>query len=251
MGDPFDIPKLLKLRKVTNTISAYLEQELKSNITTLAPLFHPKLIFGEYISGCKQTVKGSDATFKQLQEAYQSLRQSKAFYNKLKELKSPIDVFGSSLELVPFEYPYKIISNDESKIIHVKSPLKWVLGFKSQGVTQLRELLAEQDSPRTSDIQICVLHHLALQAIYSKRKNVTKLLNDLHFPVSLKPSVEFGNLPLIYITSSVTTSLPPDDIIIQSTELSGMPVFEEVIDIDAIKQLTEPFKEKLLELSSS
>ncbi len=250
MDDTFNITKLLTLRKVTNTISAYLEHELKSNITTLTPLFHPKLIFGEYISGCKQTVKGSDATFKQLQETYATLRHSKFFYNKLNELTSPISVFSSTLQLVPYEYSYKVIVNNESKVIRITSPLKWLLSFKNQGVTQLRDLLTDQANPRTSDLQICVLHHLVLQFVYSKQKNVANLLEALHFPLTLKPSVEFGNLPLIYISTPVTTSLPPDDIIIQSTELSGIPVFEEVIDLDTIKQLSDPFKEKLLDLSS-
>ena len=49
MNEPFDIPKLLKLRKITKAISSYLEQELKSHIATLEPLFHPRLVLGEYI----------------------------------------------------------------------------------------------------------------------------------------------------------------------------------------------------------
>ena len=57
MNEPFDIPKLLKLRKITKAISSYLEQELKSHIATLEPLFHPRLVLGEYISGIKQPVK--------------------------------------------------------------------------------------------------------------------------------------------------------------------------------------------------
>jgi hypothetical protein len=249
MDDLFDIPKLLKLRKVTNTISTYLEQELKSNISTLSPLFHPKLVFGEHISGCKQAVKGSDASFKQLQEAYKSLQQSKTFYNKLNGLTSPIDLFGSSLELTPYKYTYKTTTNDNSKTIQITSPLKWILSFKNQGSTQLRELLAEQANPRKTNIQICLLHHLALHSICTKQQNIANLLGALHFPVNIEPSAEFGNLPLVYISSSVTTTLPPDDIIIQSTELSGMPVFEEIIDLDAIEQLADPFKEKMLELS--
>lgn len=35
---------------------------------------------------------------------------------------------------------------------------------------------------------------------------------------------------------------------IQSTELSGSPVFEEVINIDDIDQLIDPYKRHLLEL---
>ena len=51
--------------------------------------------------------------------------------------------------------------------------------------------------------------------------------------------------------SPIKTILPPDELIIQSTELSGMPVFEfeEVIDLDEINQLTDPYKEHLLELA--
>ncbi|MGZ8944182.1 MAG: hypothetical protein ACXW1W_02015 [Methylococcaceae bacterium] len=48
--------------------------------------------------------------------------------------------------------------------------------------------------------------------------------------------------------SPVKTILPPDELIIQSTELSGMSVFEEVIDLDEINQLTDPYKEHLFEL---
>ena len=251
MDDLFDIPKLLTLRKVTNTISTYLEQELKSNINTLTPLFHPKLVFGEHISGCKQPVKGSDVTYKQLQDAYKSLQQSKTFYNKLNGLTSPLDLFGSSLELTPYKYTYKITTNDNSKAIQITSPLKWVLSFKNQGTSQLRELLAEQTNPRKTNIQICLLHHLALHSICTKRQNIVNLLGALHFPVNIEPSAEFGNLPLVYISSSITTTLPPDDIILQSTEISGMPVFEETIDLNAIKQLKDPFKEKMLELSET
>ena len=251
MEDLFDISKLLKLRKVTTTISSYLEQELKSHIITLTPLFHPVPIFGEYINGAKQTVKGSDTTFNELRAAYNNLRQSKVFSNKLDELKSPLDVYGTVLELTPYQYFYKITNNGVDKTIRIKSPLKWVLGFKNQGINQLRELLADQARPRTSDIQICVLHHLVLHSIYSKRQNVTKLLELLHYPVISEPSAEFGNLPLIYISSSVTTTLPPDDLILQSTELSGIPVFEEIINLEDINKITDTFKEKLLELSKN
>ncbi|MGZ8944174.1 MAG: hypothetical protein ACXW1W_01975 [Methylococcaceae bacterium] len=246
MNEPFDIPKLLKLRKITKAISSYLEQELKSHIATLEPLFHPRLVLGEYISGIKQPVKGSDATFKEFQELYKALQQSKVFYNILDELQSPIEVFGSSLELTPYEYTYK--TEATNNIIRIASPLKWVLGYKNQGASQLKELLTGNVNSRKTDIRICVLHLLVMHSVFSKRQDFTKLLEALRFKEFSEPSTEFGNLPLIYIMSPIKTILPPDDLIIQSTELSGRSVFEEVIDLDAINQLTDPYKEHLLQL---
>ena len=148
MDDQFDIPTLLKLRKSTNTISSYLEQELKFHTTTLSPLFHPRLVFGEYISGTKQSVKGSDVTFKQLKGVYKTLRQNKLFYDRLDELKSSLDVFASMLEFSPYEYNYQATSDGESKNIRIISPLKWVLGYKNQGIIQLKELLNDRASSR-------------------------------------------------------------------------------------------------------
>jgi len=77
------------------------------------------------------------------------------------------------------------------------------------------------------------------------------LLELLYYPLISEPSAEFGNLPLIYISSSVTTTLPSDDLILQSTELSGIPVFEEIINLEDINKITDTFKEKLLELSKN
>ncbi len=248
MDESIDIPKLLTLRKNTNTISSYLEQELKSHITTLEPIFNPRLVFGEYISGTKLTVKSSNTSFKQLQETYQTLKQGKVFYDKLNELKSPMDLFGTSLELTRYEYTYKAKNDDESKKIRMTTPLKWVLGYKNQGLLQLKELLTKPGHSRNADIGICVLHLLAMQSVIKQRKDLVKLLQALQFSVYSEFSAEFDKLPLVYIACPIKTIRPPDALIIQSTELSGMPVFEEVINPDDISQLTDPYKEQLLEL---
>ncbi len=248
MDETFDIPKLLKHRKITNTISSYLEQELKSHITTLEPIFNPKLVLGEYISGSKVAVKSSATSFKQIQETYKSLKQSKVFYDKLNELKSPIDLFGSSLELTQYEYTYQATNDNGGKAVRVTTPLKWVLGYKNQGLLQLKDLLSNTQTSRSSDIEICILHLLAMHTVFIQRKDITKLLQALRFSVYSEPSIKYGKLPLVFITCPIKTILPPDQLIIQSTELSGMPVFEEVIDPDDINQLTDPYKEQLLKL---
>jgi hypothetical protein len=43
--------------------------------------------------------------------------------------------------------------------------------------------------------------------------------------------------------------LPPDDIIIQSTEISGIPSFEEIINIDDIRGLSDPLQQDILTIT--
>jgi hypothetical protein len=248
MDNQFDIPKLLNHRKITNRISSYLEGELKFYTTILTPLFQPRLIFGEYINGVKQTVKGSDTSFKQLQNIYKSLQQNKLYYNRLDELKSPMDVFGTQIEFKPFEYNYTATSNGENKTIRIISPLKWVLGYKNQDISQLRELITDKNNSRNSDIRVCILHHLVMHTLFSQRNDIKKLFNALRFQIYSEPLDEFGKIPFVFISCPVNTIRPEDEIIIQSTELSGAPIFEEVVNIDDIDQLSDPYKEQLTNL---
>ena len=45
-----------------------------------------------------------------------------------------------------------------------------------------------------------------------------------------------------YVSSLVPTVRPPDEVIIESTELSGRDVFEEVVDVGAILAMRDPLK---------
>lgn len=248
MDNQFDIPKFLKQRKITNRITSYLEDNLKFYTTILAPLFQPSLILGEHISGSKQTVKGSDTLFKELQDIYKSLQQNKLYHNRLDEFKSPMDVFGTQIEFTPFEYNYTASANGEKKSIRIISPFKWVLAYKSQGVSQLRELINDQNNSKNSDIRVCILHHLVMYAVFSRRKDIKKLINSLRFQINSEPLEEFGKIPFVIVSCPVRTIRPDDELIIQSTELSGAPIFEEIVNIEDIEQLNDPYKEQLINL---
>jgi hypothetical protein len=53
---------------------------------------------------------------------------------------------------------------------------------------------------------------------------------------------------LAVIQSQVSTFLPPDPLIVTATEFSGVPTFIELIDVDATRQIPDPFKERILAL---
>ena len=54
-----------------------------------------------------------------------------------------------------------------------------------------------------------------------------------------------------YISSSTRPTRPPASVIIESTEISGMDVFEEVVRLDDIAKLRDPLKQRLMELVQS
>jgi len=248
MQEKIDIPKLLALRKLTKEISSYLEQELKSYLDALTPSFQPSYLLGEHVQGVKQTAKGSSETFKELLSLYQSIGKSKRFLDQLSDIKSPLAVFGKSLEITTVEYDYEATNDTETKVIRMRSPLRWTLAYREQGLKTLRELLAAQVRSGDTSLDVCVLHHLIMHFIASRANGATKVLEALRFKVTSEPSAQLGGLPLVYIASPVSTICPPDDLIIQSTELSGTPFFEEVVNLDDIEQLRDPLKEQLVKL---
>ena len=51
------------------------------------------------------------------------------------------------------------------------------------------------------------------------------------------------------ISAPIFTVRPPDEIIIETTELTGSDNFEEVIDLEALASLQDPMKDALVELA--
>jgi len=73
-------------------------------------------------------------------------------------------------------------------------------------------------------------------------------LEGRHYHISTAKLRGYGELPFTCLTASVPTVRPPDDVIIQNTEISGMDAFEEVVNPDELAALKDPFRERLMEL---
>ena len=248
MEPNWDIGRVLKLRKLTRVVAEHLSRYLKEQLAALGPLFGPRLLLGEFIrSDVKQTVKGADQVFKELQGLYLSVARGKP-YNLPEELKTPLDVFGSTVETAISEYSHTAQAGGEQKTVTVASPFKWVLTYKDLGPKRLRELLVSPSGSAKADLQICVLHYLILHLITSRRPGVGTVLDALRFPAVSTRYADLGALPVTCIAAPIPTVLPPDEIIIQSVELSGASAFEEVVDLGAIGQLSDPIRGQLLEL---
>ncbi|MEW5979666.1 MAG: hypothetical protein AB1898_28035 [Acidobacteriota bacterium] len=239
--------QLLQLRKLTRAISDLLRGQLKEYLTTLAPLLRARAVFGEYLhSSTKEAVRGADKAFKDLQSLYQSVAGAKPF-NLPKELTPPIELMSATLEIVPMEYVYRASTEQSTKEVVVTSPLKWILFHSGYSLSQLRAILADRNR---SDAQVreFLLHHLVLHSVMSRQNGVTKILETLHFPVRTEQNPDLGGLPITVLSSTLSTLRPADEVIIESTEISGTDAFEELVRIEDISRMSNPLQEQLLEL---
>ena len=250
MEERYDIQRLLVLRKLTRAVADLLRGQMKEYLTTLSPLLRPKAVLGEYVqSSTKETARGADKAFKDLQELYASVALAQPF-NLPGELKSPIEVISTALEVTPAEYSHPARTEQQSKNVIVTPPLKWVLTYSGFAPGRLRELLAKRNRS-DEELQRFVLHWLMMHVVVSKQTGVAKILDALRFPIKTERSTEFGNLPITYISTVISTVRPSDDVIIESTELSGTDAFEEIVNLDDFMKIQDPPKEQLVEIVKS
>jgi len=246
----YDIQKFLKLRRVTRAIAELLRGQLTEYIGTIMPMLRPKSVFGEYIQGgSKETVRGADRAFQQLQHLYTSVLNAKP-YSLPGELSSPIQLESTAVEITPLDYAHVISSDSGSKTITVTSPLKWVATYTGFSLATLEQLLADRN--RTNDdTHRFVLHHAALHTVINSHPGLPRLLQALRFAVTSERFPQFGGLPILCISSAVSTIRPSDELIIESTEISGRDVFEEVVNLDDLRNLQDPLKTQLLDIARS
>jgi len=250
MEERFTIQKLLVVRKITRAVVELVRGQLKSYLTALAPLTRPRNLLGEYVRGtAKETVKGSENALRDLKSIYEPVAATK-LYDLPKELNPPLELSGSLLDFHPLDYAHAAKTERESKAITVTSPLKWVLSYSGIGPRQLKDLLATRAARTGDELQQSVLHFCVLHQFLNvaKHTGLTELFAGLRFTVSSGKVPEFGELPITFLTSAVPTILPPDEVIIESTEISGSPVFEEVVDIQGIVNLSDPLRDRLIEI---
>jgi hypothetical protein len=246
----YPIQRLLKLRKLTRAIADLLRGQLIDYLATLRPMFLPRSIFGEYVQGgAKESVRGAEKVYLQLQSLYASVAKAKP-YNLEQELRSPINLENSALEITPVEYSHIVTSDGQSKAVAVTSPFKWVLTYTGFSPARLQQLLA---NPNRIDEEThrFVLHYTALRVALASHPGLPRLFEGLRFPIGSGRMPEFGELPLTYISSRISSIRPPDELIVESTEISGQNAFEEIVNLDDLRNLEDPIHTQLLELARS
>jgi hypothetical protein len=247
MDETFSTQRLLALRKLTRAVSDLLRQQMKDYLSTLAPLFRPRHVLGNYVGGSAyESSRTGEKAFKELQELYQSIAQSRT-YRLPTELKTPLEVISPLLEMTPVEYTHVATAGSESKTIVITSPLKWVLTYNGFGPGHLAEAI--KGERKTDKLQQLVIHYLMMNTVVSKQSGLSEIMEALHFPLSVERLDAYGDLPITYVSSSISTVRPPDELLIESTEISGMNAFEEIVKPEDMDKLRDPLRERLMDLS--
>jgi hypothetical protein len=245
--EAFDSKRLRALRRLTRSVADLLRGELKENLATLSPLLLPRTVFGSQLDGggARESVRGAEANFKELQTLYETLAGGKP-YNLPKELKAPVMVMSVAPELTPMEYLHPAKDGALTRNIAITSPLRWVLSYSGYGVQRLPELLANRTV--TKEVAEVVLHTLLLHFVLTRQPGVVRLLEALRFPVSSGRLSGLGELPVTFVSAPVQTIRPPDEVLIENTEISGTDAFEEVVDLGTITALSDPLHKRLTEI---
>ena len=241
------ITSLLVRRKLTRAISDIVRGQVTACLTTLTPLLRPEIVFGDYIQGAaKVPSHKADQVFKELQALYDAASPTKPL-NLRRELTPPFDLSNAALEITPVDYIHVAQTGSGTKNITVRSPLTWTLTYAGFAPNRLQEVLDQK--LRGDELQRFIVSYLIIHLVMKHRPGVMQILEGLHFPVTSTTSPEFGDLPITRIGVGISTERPPDAVVVESAELTGMDAFEEVVNVEDISRLRDPLKERLIEIA--
>ena len=234
------LPELPELRRKTEAVSQLLRQQITTHLETLRPLLGPERIFGKHAGG-KTEASGAEAAISELQQAYKKYTPKP--YDLPDEFSTSwLTLVGNALELQAWEYGHDI----QGKMITLTSPVRWAVNYRSNyTLTQVKNALAGKEAPRVDYLRQYVINALVLQQLLARTQGLIPLFADLRYELKTENPPELKGLPILTITSCISSFPPPDDLIIAATAFSGIPAFIELVDSQSIAQPKDGLKEKL------
>jgi hypothetical protein len=235
-------------RKRTQAVSDFLEKQLLSYLDTLRFLLLPERVLGK-LAGSRFEAPGADKVLSELQEKYRSLPGKPFDFPKEFEVEWLVEV-GAKLDLHRWEYSRELATDPVNRSILVTSPTRWVLGYgPGYSVDQaVQAFTHKQDRRGIDQLRQFIVNTLVMQSLISRSVGLVALLSGLRYDIKTQPHPRLNGLPIVVVQSQIPTFLPPDKLIAAATELSGIAAFIELIDVDAVRNMTDPFKERIAQL---
>jgi hypothetical protein len=239
------LEQLTGMRETSQKVSQTLHGILAGHLKTLTPLFTPRKVLGEYMeSAFKDKVPGADKTFAKLEAKYKELCQ--APFDIPAKLGTPVPNIKNQLTLQPWCYPYAI----GDLVLNVRSPVRWVLGYSAgYDLNRLLQSHMTKDKPSPEEVKTLLLTALTMAYLMEMSPGLKELLAGLNFTVSIEQSSVAGSLPFVVVAAPITSFRPQDEMMKVVAQLSGTPVFEELVDVEEIAALEHPFKTRLKPLT--
>jgi hypothetical protein len=239
-----DNKQFIQLRKNTEKIADILDKRLKGHLNTLKPLFTPRKLLGSYIKSVNTgDVPGSDKAFSELQEQYAAVCGKP--FGLSKKLQIPLPPISSQLDAVPFKYSISI-GDTKEKPTNITAAARWILSYKSECPHyRLKAMVSGTETHQPDDIKQSLIEHLIMVLLLKNFKALIHLLQDLRYEVVIQKLEDLGGLPVVILKAPIESFLPSDDFILQVTQLSGIPAFQEIIDLDAVEKMPDPLRDAL------
>lgn len=239
-----DNTDFINFRQTTEKIAEFIKDRLENHLATINPLFTPQKLLGSYIKGAaKLDVPGSDKAFAKLQQRYAAICATP--FELKKELSVPIEAISPRLICTPYQYELSLGENGQKKTT-VTSPTRYILSYESEcTLNRLQAMVAGTETRRAVDMRHSLLNHLCMTIILEQLPGLKKLLGDLRYRAEAYPLKHLGGLSVVILSLPVQTFLPSDSFMIEITQLSGIPAFQEIIDFRSIETMDDPLKEAI------
>jgi len=234
------LQELPELRRKTEAVSRLLKEQIVAYLETLKPLFAPDRLLGKYAGG-KIEVTGAERALADLRQSYTP------FSGKPYDLPETLDLnwlplVGNTLELHPWEYAHPV----QGKPITMTSPLRWVMNYRTNyTLAQIKNVLAGKEAVRHEYLRQFVVNSLVLAQVLNRNPGLVQMFADLRYELKVETPPDLKKLPVLTITSTLTSFRPTDDLISAATAFSGVPAFIELIDLNALQRPTDPLQVRL------
>jgi hypothetical protein len=247
-GREITLDELVSLRDKTQAVSKWLLSEVEDRLDTLRPLLLPKRLLGDQIRGSSQVqAQHAEQTYDKLKAAYAGVAGEPLRLPG--QLESPVEPIPNKLVLYPWEYTHELDVNGQKQQLTIRSPTSWVLMHAPPiGLSEARQMFAGKANRSDQNLRKFAVHVLVMGAIFDRSAGLSRLLGALRFRVDRATAPETGKLSFVRLTSEVPSFRPSDAVISNATRLSGVSIFEELVDVDRIAGLEDPLRKKIAEL---
>jgi hypothetical protein len=244
-AESLNVEQLLQLHALTKEVAKFCHKQLRGYLDTMAMLFRPRRILGEAIEGGeRESVGGSDRTLAELREIYR--RVALRPFDLRPELNPPLESIATQMQLYEWEYVHETKTERGWQTIKVTSPLTWVLAYSSPySLSMVRQVLAGQEERDPDAVKAFVLRACILHLHFTKFPAIGELLAGLRYRVEVRHSPEMGELPLVTISAPLATMRPSDNLVTTAAGLAGGASFAEVLDLNTVKDLQDPFRQQI------
>ncbi|MEM9744247.1 MAG: hypothetical protein AAF918_16300 [Pseudomonadota bacterium] len=236
------LDEVSELRGVSQSISRHLRTRLERYLNTLPALFAPRKILGEYLQSASDgRVAGAEAHYKHIAQQFESI--AKSALGVKSKLGSPLPAINGNLVLSPWQYRHTLAGTED--LVIVSSPVQWILHYQSDyAALDFMQDILRQDVSQDGAKQF-LINALTIARLLESSEVLQQLLADLRFPVTIQETEWIPGLPLVLIGCELPLVRPEDDVIAKVTSLSGQPNFEELVDVEQLPSLADPFMEEL------